>query len=122
MASSARRGIAGSKPRSASFAPSSKNHGVGAVRDRPVEPCEPARRGIARNAGIDHVDGQSLGSECALKFHGKRIAGRKPEAGGERIAQGHDRQRALGRARGWKRRDGGGRAKRYDGGVPAAYL
>ena len=90
--------------------------------DRHAYVRSPANPAQPRNTAIDNVYGQSFRGERALKFRRKRVTGRKSKAGGERIAEGHDRQRALGRARARKHRDGSGRTKHCDSGVPPAYL
>ena len=85
--SSAARVTAGSSPRSASLAPSSRITACGSVRDRPVEPVEPAGRGVAGDAGIDHLDRDPLGLQRLLQLCREGRRGRQAEAGAQGIAE-----------------------------------
>ena len=69
------------------------DHGVGPVRNRPVQPGEPAGGGVARHAGIGDVDGEALGFERLRQLGRKGILRRQAITGGERIAEHHDLHR-----------------------------
>ncbi len=75
------------------------DHRIGAVRHRPVEPRQPARGGVAGDARIGDLDREALGRERLLELGREGVVGRKPVAGGERIAERHDPDRPLGRRR-----------------------
>ena len=97
IASSARRVTCGSRPRSMSLAPSSRmTASVPSGTDQSSR-REPARGGVARNAGIGDLDREPLAFERLLEPGRKRRLGRQAEAGGQRIAERHDLDRPVGR-------------------------
>ena len=63
---------------------------VGAVRQRPFEPCESPGRGIARDAGVDHPHIEVPNAERRFQLRGKGIAGGEPLARGEAVAEHED--------------------------------
>ncbi len=73
------------------------DHGVRAVGNRPVEPGEALRRGVAGHARIGDLDGHALGLQRLLE-HGREggpDAG-SMVAGGEAVAERDDAQRSVG--------------------------
>ncbi len=68
---------------------------VGLVRHRPVEAGEAVGGGIAGDAGVGHLGRNALGLQRRLQPDRKRLVGRQPEPGGQRIAQRHDPDRPL---------------------------
>ena len=68
---------------------------VGAVRHRPVEPIEAARRGVAGDAGIDDLDIVTARLERPLEHRREGGALRQAVAGREAIAEGDDPERAA---------------------------
>ena len=80
--------------------------------ERPVEPLQAARRRVAGDAGVDDLEVQPVFFETLLRSAGYAAVGRKPEAGGQAVAE-HDDARARGR-------DGGGRRGGSCGGAAAA--
>ena len=77
ISSSASRVTFGSMPAQHVVGAELEDHGVGALRHRPVEPGEPAERGVAGDAGIDDLDREALGLERLLEL------GREGRAGGQ---------------------------------------
>ena len=69
---------------------------VGAVGDRPVEPRQSARGGVARDAGILDLDIVTPGLQRAFELRRKGVLRRQAVAGGERIAERHNLQRRIG--------------------------
>ena len=64
-----------------------EDHRVGAVSDRPVEPRQSARGGVAGDAGILDRDRDAFGLERLFELLRKRVRLGEPIAGGERIAE-----------------------------------
>ena len=62
--------------------------------ERPVEPLEPARGGVARHAGVDHLEVQTARVEPLLQERRIRLARGEAEAGGQAVAEDHDARTA----------------------------
>ena len=73
------------------------DHPVGPVRNRPVEPLEAARRGVARHARIGDLDLVTPGLQRALKNRREGGALGQAVAGRQAVAEHHDAQGAPGR-------------------------
>jgi len=67
-----------------------ENHRLSAFGHRPIEARQPARGGIAGDAGIRDGDLEPLGFERLFELRGKGLIYRQPKTGAERIAERHD--------------------------------
>ena len=77
-----------------------ENDPIGAVRYRPVEPFEPAGRGVARHACIHHARVDPFRLQRCLQLRRKGVLRWQPVAGGERIPERNDLHRFLRRCGG----------------------
>ncbi len=64
---------------------------LGSVRDRPVEPRQPAGGGVAGHAGIGDHDIVTLVAQRLLKFFRETLAGVEAVAGHQAVAEADDR-------------------------------
>ena len=67
---------------------------AGILRQRPIEPGEPRRRRVSRDAGIDHLHLLSARLQRLLELGGEGFVLGKAESSGQTIAEGNDHRRA----------------------------
>ena len=73
------------------IAPKRDHQRIGLGRQRPVEPRQPPRRGIAGHPGVHHRHFGPLRGQPALQLRHKALIRRQAIACGQAVAQGHKR-------------------------------
>jgi hypothetical protein len=92
--------------------------GVRPLRQRPVEPRQPSRGGVAGHARVQHPHVVAAPLERRFEPGHEALAGGQAVTGGEAVAEGEEADRAGGRGLRAGRRDGEGGQRREENRAP----